>query len=158
VTIRSDNPGAPFTDAAAKRTPLARVGRPQTSAGLTTCIDSRPVTSMPPIVLPSLHSPTDEAWIRLAYHQAGSPLAMINKRNRQLYWVVAVRPKPVGVEADLDLIRIRVRRVGSRIYARLGADGREIRLTTLSALRLQLFGSISSGDVARLGLQSPSAT
>jgi hypothetical protein len=83
---------------------------------------------------------------------------MIIKRNRQLYWVVAVRPKPVGVEADLDLIRIRVRRVGSRIYARLGADGREIRLTTLSALRLQLFGSISSGDVARLGLQSPSAT
>ena len=79
------------------------------------------------------------------------------KRSRQLYRVVAVRAKPAGVAADRDLVRIWVRRVGSRIYARRGADGNEIRLTTLSALRLELFGSISSADVTRLGLQSPSA-
>jgi hypothetical protein len=44
------------------------------------------------------------------------------------------------------------------MYARLGLDGNEIRLTTLSALRLQLFGSISSADVARLSLRTPPAT
>ena len=80
------------------------------------------------------------------------------KRSRQLYRLVAVQAKPVGVAADGDLIRIRVRRVGFRIYARLGVDSNEIRLATLSALRLQLFGSISSVDVARLGPQTAPAT
>lgn len=136
-----------------------RLGQPPLwSAGLSRCIDSRPVTSMPLIVPTRPPCAPDEACIRLAHHRSGSPQAMKIKRSRQFYRVVAVRAKPVGVAADGDLIRIRVRRVGFRIYARLGVDSNEIRLATLSALRLQLFGSISSVDVARLGPQTAPAT
>ena len=113
------------------------------ASGLARCIYIRPFTSMPLIVPARRPCALHWAWIRLAHRRAGSQQAMKIKLSRQRYHVVEVRSEPIGVAAKPDLIRIRVRSLGLRIHARLGVDGNEIRLTTLLALRMQLFGSAS---------------